>query len=334
MKSAGPLSSIFLTFMLVIVAVIPADGKFSLQFTLYGQVKAVSENELDLDCENNAELCLIEACLGSECSKIANGLDISQMLVGDKLLGKNLIKTDVKDNCQTVNGKEEISNFNFYPSIKEPKELDSNINNLEKTSQSPAARWYNIGSDLLIDLDLGTVKEICNVGISFNDNDGDEIGYSVTLSNSSTRNPNEAVPGSTSTLLIDSESNHDFGNLAGRFVHLTIPDVSEFYVDDDEDDPVVTEIEVKALPLTQTIRNSDVHSKSTENITRTTPPAAIPRAAIDQLEVSPLEFLDNGSDLLNTPMPGPKHYGMNQSSLPDMSSPLISNAYTGDILIP
>jgi hypothetical protein len=329
MKSAGPLSSVFLTFMLVIVAVIPADDKFSFQFTLYDQVKGVSENELDLDCENNAELCLIEACLGSECSKIANGLGISQMLAGDKLLGKNLIKTDVEDNCQTVNGKEEISNFNFYPSIKEPKELDSNNNKLEKPSHGPAARWYNVGSDLLIDLDLGTVKEICNVGISFNDNDDDEIGYSVTLSNSSTRNLNEAVPGSTSSLLVNSESNHDFGNLAGRFVHLTIPDVSEFYVDDDEDDPVVTEIEVKALPFTQTTRNSDVHSKSTENITSTTPPAAV-----DQLEVSPLEFLDNGSDLLNTPMPGPKHYGMNQSSLPDMSSPLISNVYTGDILLP
>ena len=329
MKSAGPLSSVFLTFVLIIVSILPADDKFSVQFPLYDQVKAVSENELDVDCENNADLCLIEACLGSECPEIANGLGISQMLAGDKLLGNNLIKTGIKDNCQTANGKEEISNFNFHPSIKEPEELDSNINNLGKPSQSPAARWYSTDSDLLIDLDLGTIKEICNVAISFNDNDGNEIGYSVTLSNSSTRSPNEVVPGTTSALLINSESHHDFGNLAGRFIHLTIPGASEFYVDDDEDDPIVTEIEVKALPLSQTTRNSDVHSNSAENIIRTTPPDAI-----DQLEVSPLEFLDKGSDLLNTPMPGPKHYGMNQSSLPDMSSTSISNVYTGDILLP
>lgn len=329
MESAIPLTYVVLTFVLIIVSVIPTGDRFSVQFPLYDQARAVSENELDLDCENNVDLCLVEACLGRECSKIGKGLGISKMLAGEILLGNGLVKTASKDSCQTAGGKEEINNFNFRPSMDEPEELDSNNNNLVKSSQVPAARWHNSGSDILIDMDLGTIKEICSVEIRFNDNDGNEIGYSVTVSNNSSRNLNEVVSGSTSASLTNSGSTHDFDSLAGRFIHLTIPGVSEFYVDDDDDDPVVTEIEVKAFPLTQTHKNSDVPSNSAENIAK-----KIPSDGIAQLEVSPLEFLDNGSDLLNTPMPGPKQYGINQSSIPDMASTSISNMYTGDIFLP
>lgn len=329
MESAIPLSYVVLTFVLIIVSVIPTGDRFSVQFPLYDQARAVSENELDLDCENNVDLCLVEACLGKECSKIGKGLGISKMLAGEILLGNGLVKTASKDSCQTAGGKEEINNFNFRPSMDEPEELDSNNNNIVKSSQVPAARWYNSGSDILIDMDLGTIKEICNVEISFNDNDGNEIGYSVTVSNSSSRNLNEVVSGSTSASLTNSGSTHDFDSLAGRFIHLTIPGVSEFYVDDDDNDPVVTEIEVKAFPLTQTHKKSDVPSNSAENTAK-----KIPSDGIVQLEVSPLEFLDDGSDLLNTPMPGPKQYGINQSSIPDMASTSISNMYTGDIFLP
>ena len=329
MESAIPLSYVVLTFVLIIVSVIPTGDRFSVQFPIYDQARAVPENELGLDCENNVDLCLVEACLGKECSKIGKGLGISQMLAGEILLGNGLVKTAGKDSCQTAGGKEEINNFNFRPSMDEPEELDSNNNNLVKSSQVPAARWYNSGSDILIDMDLGTIKEICNVEIRFNDNDGNEIGYSVTVSNSSSRNSNEVVSGSTSASLTNSGSTHDFDSLAGRFIHLTIPGVSEFYVDDDDDDPVVTEIEVKAFPLTQTHKNSDVPSNSAENIAK-----KIPSDGLAQLEVSPLEFLDDGSDLLNTPMPGPKQYGINQSSIPDMASTSISNMYTGDIFLP
>jgi hypothetical protein len=53
-----------------------------------------------------------------------------------------------------------------------------------------------------------------------------------------------------------------------------------------------------------------------------------------QLELSPLEFLDSGSDLLATPMLGSEHYEINQGSLTDMSSTPTSNMYTGDIFLP
>jgi hypothetical protein len=123
--------------------------------------------------------------------------------------------------------------------------------------------------------------------------------------------------------------NHDFNTLAGRFIQLTIPGVPEFYVDDDEDDPVVSKIKVKALPLTQTSRNPSAMSTPADTLTRQTP-----NNVTAQIELSPLEFLDAGSDLLDTPMLGSKHYGINQSSLPDMSSTTISNMYTGDIFLP
>jgi hypothetical protein len=112
-------------------------------------------------------------------------------------------------------------------------------------------------------------------------------------------------------------------------MQLTIPGVSEFFVDDDEDDPVISEINVKALSLGQTSRNSIAQGNSTDNNT-----IQMPNNTIVQHELSPLEFLDAGSDLLNTPVLGPKHYGINQSSLTDMSSTPTSSMYTGDIFLP
>jgi hypothetical protein len=50
--------------------------------------------------------------------------------------------------------------------------------------------------------------------------------------------------------------------------------------------------------------------------------------------LSPLEFLDAGSDLLDTPILGAEPYRTNQSSLTDMSSTPTSNLYTGDIFLP
>ncbi|MGI0042545.1 MAG: hypothetical protein ACRD47_02445, partial [Nitrososphaeraceae archaeon] len=51
-------------------------------------------------------------------------------------------------------------------------------------------------------------------------------------------------------------------------------------------------------------------------------------------ELSPLEFLDAGSDLLDTPILGTEAYRTKQSSLTDISSTPTSNIYTGDIFLP
>jgi hypothetical protein len=328
MESARSLTCVFLTFVLIIVSVISASDRSTVQFSSpFDQARASSENELELNCENNEDLCLVEACLGSECSTVGKRLGISQMLSEEILLGNDPMRIGSKDICQTRDEKEEISNFNFHATSEESDELDSS-NNLGKSSQIPAAWWDHSGSDILIGMDLGVTKKICNIDVRFNDNAEIENGFSVTVSNG-TESLNRVVNESTIGSLSNSWSTVDFNSLAGKFIQLTIPGVSEFYVDDDDDDPVVSEIKVKALPLTQTSRNSSAQSNSTDNISK-----QIPNNAIASLELSPLEFLDAGSDLLNPTMLGPELNGINQSSLPDMSSTPNSNMYTGDIFLP
>lgn len=326
MESVRPITCVFLTFVLIIVPVISATDISTVQLTLSDQVRATSENELELNCETNEARCLVEACIGSECP-LGKGFGISQLLSKEILLSNGLMNTDGKDNCRTTDEKDEISNFNFRASAEESDELDSNYN-LGKSNQTPLAWWDNSGSDILIGMDLGMIKKICNIDLRLNDNAEIDDGFSVTVSNSS-NSFQKVVNGHTGESVLSSWSTNDFGNLAGRFIHLTIPGVSDFYVDKDDDDPVVSEINVKALPLTQTLRNSSTISTPVDTLTR-----QMQGNSTTQLELSPLEFLDSGSDLLDTPMLGSEHYGINQSALTDMSSTPTSNMYTGDIFIP
>jgi hypothetical protein len=327
MESVRPITCAFLTFVLIIVPVISATDISTVQLTFSDEVRATSENELELNCESNEARCLVEACIGSECPTLGKGFGISQLLSEEILLSNGLMNSDSKDNCQTSDDKGEISNFNFRASAKESDELDSNTN-LGKSNQTPLAWWDNSGSDILIGMDLGKIKNICSIDVRLNENAEIENGFSVTVSNNSKsfqRVVNEPAGGSVPS----SWSTNDFGNLAGRFVHLTIPGVSDFYVDNDDDDPVVSEIKLKALPLTQTSRNSSTISSPVDTLTR-----PMYSNSTAQFELSPLQFLDSGSDLLDTPMNGSEHYGKSQGALTDMSSTLTSNMYTGDIFIP
>lgn len=329
MKSSTLLPCVFLAFVLIIVSITSTTNRAIVQFPFSDQARAAPENELELNCKGSEDLCLVEACLGSECSTTGKGIGFSQLPFGE-ILGKDSMRVSNKDSCQTGGEKEEINNFNFRARSEEFGELDSN-NNLGKSSQIPAAHWDHSGSDILVGLDLGMIKKICNVDVLFNDNA--ENGFSVTVSNDS-KSLHKAVDESTTDTMPSSGSSYDFDNLAGRFIHLTIPGVSGFYLGDDDDDvdddgkePIVSEIKVKALPFTQDSRNSSAQSISTSNITMS-------NNTTSQLELSPLEFLDAGSDLLNTPMLAPEHYRINQSSLTDMSSTPASNIYTGDIFLP
>jgi hypothetical protein len=327
MESVRPITCVFLIFVLIIVPVISATDISTVHLPFSDQVRATSENELELNCESNEARCLVEACIGSECPPLGKGFGFSQLFSEEILLSNGLMNSDSKDNCQTSGQKNEISNFNFRASAEESDELYSNIN-LGKSNQTPLAWWDNSGSDILIGMDLGMIKNICNIDLRLNENAEIENGFSVTVSNNSKsfqRVFNEPAGDSAPS----SWSTNDFGNLAGRFVHLTIPGVSDFYVDNDDDDPVVSEIKVKALPLIQDSRNSSTISIPVDPLTR-----QMHSNSTAQLELSPLQFLDSGSDLLDTPMHGSEHYGINQGALTDMSPTPISNMYTGDIFIP
>ena len=227
MKSATLLPCVFLTFVLIIVSVTSATDRSIVQFPFSDQARAAPENELELNCKGSEDLCLVEACLGSECSTTGKGIGFSQLPFGE-ILGKDSMRVSNKDSCQTGGEKEEINNFNFRARSEEFGELDSN-NNLGKSSQIPAAHWDHSGSDILIGLDLGMIKKICNVDVLFNDNAEIENGFSVTVSNDS-KSLHKAVDESTTDTMPSSGSSYDFDNLAGRFIHLTIPGVSEFYL--------------------------------------------------------------------------------------------------------
>jgi hypothetical protein len=313
----------YLTLVLIFVSIISASDRSALQFPFSDEAKAVSENELELNCENNEAPCLVEACLGRECSTVGKEIGISQLLSGNILLGNDPMRIDTDDNCQTSDERKEISNFNFRATAEESDELDSS-NVLGKSSQIPTALWDHSGSNLLIGMDLGNIKKICNIDVHFNDNAEIKNGFTLTVSNG-TNSLHNVVSEHATGLLPNSWSSHDFKSLVGRSIQLTIPGVSEFYIDDDEDDPVISEINVKAFSLTQTSRNSSAPHNNT---------IQMPNSTIVQHELSPLKFLDAGSDLLNTPVLGPKQYGINQSSLTDMSSTPTSSRYTGDIFLP
>ena len=308
---------------------IATDGSM-VQFPIADQARAASDNELELNCEGNEGMCLVEACLGNECSALGKETKFSEMLT-EELISNAPMKLANKDSCQTTDEKEEINNFKFRATKEGSDELNSNNDDgLGIPSQSPVARWDHSDSDILIGMDLGMIKKICDINLLFDDDAEIKDGFSVTVSNDS-KSLHKVVDEFTTGTSPESWSSHDLDSLAGRFVHLTIPGVSEFYVDDDDDDdPIVSEIVVKALPMTQTSRNSSAQSNSTDILHRQMPNNTISQPE----ELSPLEFLDAGSDLLDTPILGAESYRTNQSSLTDMSSTPTSNIYTGDIFLP
>lgn len=308
-----------LTFVLVILSLcLSADGSTT-QHLFSGQARAASENELELDCEVNQELCLIEACFGNKCSNIEKGLRISEIFSGTIMSGIDPIDLGSKDICEPSDEKEEINNFNFRTT---PDEIDTN-NNSGNPSQLPSAWWDHSGSDILIGMDLGMIKRICDIEIHLNDKDGLADGFSVAVSNSSTTFQKVADE-STGSLLHYWSPGSD--NISARFVYLMIPDVSEFYLDDDnEDDPLVSDIRIEAFSPA----NSNENIKPVDNVTK-----QIPQNPTTQLELSPLEFLSTASDLLDTTSFNPEHSTLNRSSLSDISSRLTPNMYTGDIFLP
>jgi hypothetical protein len=330
MESATTLTCVFATFVLIFMSITTATDGSMVQFPIADQARAASDNELELNCEGNEGMCLVEACLGNECSTLGKETKFSEMLT-EELISKVPMKLANKDSCQATDEKEEINNFKFRATKEGSEELNSNNDDgLGIPSQSPVARWDHSDSDILIGMDLGMIKKICNINLIFDDDAEIKDGFSVTVSNDS-KSLHKVVDEFTAGASPESWSSHDLDSLTGRFVHLTIPGVSEFYVDDDDDDdPIVSEIVVKALPMTQTSRNSSAQSNSTDTL-----PRQMPNNTISQPEdLSPLEFLDAGSDLLDTPILGAEPYRTNQSSLTDMSSTPTSNLYTGDIFLP
>jgi hypothetical protein len=330
MESATTLTYVFTVFVLIVMSITTATNGSLVQFPIFDQARAASDNELELNCEGNEDICLVEACLGNECSALGKETGFSEMLT-EELIGNVPMKLASKDSCQTTDEKEEINNFKFRAAKEGSDELNSDNDDFGMASQIPVARWDHSNSDILIGMDLGMIKKICNINLLFDDDAEIKDGFSVAVSNGS-KSLHKVVDEFTTGTSPESWSSHDFDSLVGRFVHLTIPGVSEFYVDDDDDDddPIVSEIIVKALPMTQTNRNSSAQSNSTETINK-----QIPNNTISQPdELSPLEFLDAGSDLLDTPILGTEAYSTNQSSLADMSSTPTSNVYTGDIFLP
>ncbi|MFY9965989.1 MAG: hypothetical protein WBL44_09205 [Nitrososphaeraceae archaeon] len=330
MESATTLTYVFATFVLIVMSITTATDGSMVQFPIADHARAAPDNELELNCEGNEGMCLVEACLGNECSALGKETKFSEMLT-EELISKVPMKLADKDSCQTTDEKEEINNFKFRATKEGSDELNSNNDDgLGIPSQSPVARWDHSDSDILIGMDLGMIKKICNINLLFDDDAEIKDGFSVTVSNDS-KSLHKVVDEFTTGTSPESWSSHDLDSLVGRFVHLTIPGVSEFYVDgDDDDDPIVSEILVKALPMTQTSRNSSAQSNSTD-----THPRQMPNNTMAQPEgLSPLEFLDAGSDLLDTPILGAEPYRTNQSSLTDMSSTPTSNLYTGDIFLP
>jgi hypothetical protein len=327
MESAKSTTCGFLTFVLILISIILASDRSAFLF-FSDEAKAAPENELELNCDNNEEPCLVEACIGRGCSAVGKGLEISQLHSKDILLGNDPMRIDTKDYCHTSDDeKEEVSNFNFRATHEE-SDQPSSSNILGKSSQIPSARWDHSGSDILIGMDLGMIKKICSIDVLFNNDAEIQNGYTLTVSDSTTSLHNVVNESATGSLP-KSWSSHNFNSLTGRFIQITIPGVSEFYLDDDEDDPVISEINVKALSLNPPSRNSSTQINSTDKIIK-----QLPNNTIAQHELSPLEFLDTGSDLLNTPALGPEHYGINQSSLTDISSTPTSSMYTGDIFLP
>jgi hypothetical protein len=330
MESATTLTYVFATFVLIVMSITTATDGSMVQFPIADQARAASDNELELNCEGNEGMCLVEACLGNECSALGKETKFSEMLT-EELISNAPMKLANKDSCQTTDEKEEINNFKFRATKEGSDELNSNNDDgLGIPSQSPVARWDHSDSDILIGMDLGMIKKICDINLLFDDDAEIKDGFSVTVSNDS-KSLHKVVDEFTTGTSPESWSSHDLDSMVGRFVHLTIPGVSEFYVDDDDDDdPIVSEILVKALPMTQTSRNSSAQSNSTDIL-----PRQMPNNTISQPEeLSPLEFLDAGSDLLDTPILGTEPARTNQSSLTDMSSTPTSNIYTGDIFLP
>ena len=234
MESATTLTYVFATFVLIVMSITTATDGSMVQFPTADQARAASDNELELNCEGNEGMCLVEACLGNECSALGKEPKFSEMLT-EELISKAPMKLANKDSCQATDEKEEINNFKFRATKEGSEELNSNNNDgLGIPSQSPVARWDHSDSDILIGMDLGMIKKICNINLIFDDDAEIKDGFSVTVSNDS-KSIHKVVDEFTAGASPESWSSHDLNSLTGRFVHLTIPGVSEFYVDDDDE---------------------------------------------------------------------------------------------------
>jgi hypothetical protein len=322
MESATFWKSGLLVFFLIIISLTSTTNRVMNPFFVAEVATAISDNELELSCEYHEDMCLLEACLGKECTAIGNKEGFSGILSGG-MLHKAPMEIAGRDNCYDTNQKAETTNYNFHL-VEESNDLNSN-RNLVAVNHSPIGQWKESDSSVHMGMDLGVIKNICNIDILFENDNEIENGYSISVSNDS-KNVYKVVERTPQDSSPDSWISYDFSDVVGRFVHLTIPGVTDLY---DDNDPLISEIRVEALPSPQIHQNSSAESVLIDNSVKQTP-----NNTISHLKLSPLEFLDEGSDLLNTPKFSSESYELNHDSSTDISSTLNSNKFTGDIFLP
>jgi hypothetical protein len=311
-------------FFLILISLSSTRIDFFNHFLIADVDGRVSDNILNLNCESHDDMCLFKACLGKECSTISDRQGFPGSLV-EGMKQKTPLETYGKKSCYDMNQKEAITDYNFRPTEAEESDEVNSDSNAEIVNHSPMGHWRQSDSSVDIVMDLGVIKNICRIGVIAENDDKIENGYSISVSND-----NEALHKIIERTAEDSPSdswiNYDFSAVTGRFINLIIPGVSDFYGDSD---PLISAIRVETLPLEQTHINSAAKSDVISN-----PLKQRPNSTISNLELSPLEFLNEGSDLLSTPNSGNDSSKLYHTSSTDISSTLNSNKFTGDIFLP
>jgi hypothetical protein len=310
-------------FFLILISLTSLRTEFFGRFLIADVDGRVSENELNFSCESHDGMCLLKACLGKECSTIADRQGFPESL-SEGMLQKAPLETYGKNSCYDMNQKEMVTNYNYRPTEEESDEVNSD-SNIEVIQHSPVGHWRQSDSSVNIVMDLGEIKNICRIGVVAENDDKIENGYIISVANDSAA-VHKIIERTTEDSSPDSWIKNDFSAVVGRFINLIIPGVSDFY---DDSDPLISAIRVETLPLEQIHNNSAVKSNVISDSVK-----QAPNSAISQIELSPLKFLNEGSDLLSTPDAGNESYELRHNFSTDISSTLSSNKFTGDIYLP
>ncbi|HET6730806.1 MAG TPA: hypothetical protein VFH04_04340 [Nitrososphaeraceae archaeon] len=310
-------------FFLILISLTLTRTEFFNHFLIADVDGRVSDNKLNLNCGFQDDMCLLKACLGKECSTIGDKQGFPESLA-EGMLQNTPLETRGKNSCYDMNQKEEITNYNFRPTEEESDEVNSD-SNVEVVNHSPVGHWRQSDSSANIVMDLGVIKNICRIGVIAENDDKIEDGYVISVSNDS-GTVHKIIEITAEEGSSDSWINYDFSAVVGRFINLIIPGVSDFY---DDSDPLISAIRVETLPLEKTPINSGAKSNVISDSVK-----QMPNITTSQIELSPLEYLNEGSDLLSTPDSGNESYELYHNPSTDISSTLNSNKFTGDIFLP
>jgi hypothetical protein len=284
---------------------------FSTYEYLYATSNEDDNRELGIQCETGSEdVCLINACMGHPCVGYYNysdGLErdfdvaVTRHTTPDL---NNLDQDSAFSTLQSVseNCLESSSNIQYVST----NGLSGNNNDDDDDDDQPLfaklldhdydTKWQEEGFGSFIQVDLGSVKPVCSLGIAWDK--GDERSYNFIISTSVDGTTFTDVLKGTSSGSTEALEKYDLADDESRFVRVTVFGNNDEN-DDDHDTAAINEIRVGTSTASPISHNSPLNEQPvlTQPASEANTSAA---PTTNSTEITPDSYLSKLTDIMMT----------------------------------